>query len=681
MFFTIVFLQLCIITAIVTSTIKKPVQSLNYQAKQLVTSQTVSLDDISFFIQTNIDKLNERTLSTLLHGISKKSLKLPAESCILVTLKLLNQQEVRKYKKITPIDKFTLTKLFQGLRCFDESAVDSRQRLLVFLSKTLEEFHTKKTSIGFGPVEISQSLYALQNCSIEYQPELQLILRMLVAQVKNCREIFGAQEISNCVYGMKSMSNCYSANSYVCDKHDVVEEALHVLSWKLTETTEELTGQGIAMILYGMQSMHSGGFGLQDMMVALSKKMQDNKQEMSSIELGIAFYGLQSMRIDDPGMEKVLHVLSKKLRKCKENMSSRSISMILYGLQGMRTGSSPALANVIAALTKKIILSSDAMYDQSIGMALFGCQSLSSQEKGVSSLIKALTAKIKKSQCCINEQTVAMALYGLQKMNSKDEAINDLIFVLAKKIASSQSMSSGLSSQAIGQAMYGLKEFDSNDPGVSVLLTTLADKISLSKEPLIPRAIANALYGMQNMGGRDVSPSVGYLLNTLVNRIDTDIKLNPTLQMNDQEIGNALYGLKRMKSTDPGVPQILHVLAVLVAQSSSELSGQAIGNSLYGLQHMDTDDDGVNALVRALTSKIKSSSSEMNGQEIGNALYGLRTMSSSSIAVRELLTAITQKIMASNQELNAQVSSILHKFPTHKRLSRYTYLSFICYRR
>ena len=106
-----------------------------------------------------------------------------------------------------------------------------------------------------------------------------------------------------------------------------------------------------------------------------------------------------------------------------------------------------------------------------------------------------------------------------------------------------------------------------------------------------------------------------------------------------------------------------------------------VGNSLYGLQHMDTDDDGVNALVRALTSKIKSSSSEMNGQEIGNALYGLRTMSSSSIAVRELLTAITQKIMASNQELNAQVSSILHKFPTHKRLSRYTYLSFICYRR
>ena len=182
---------------------------------------------------------------------------------------------------------------------------------------------------------------------------------------------------------------------------------------------------------------------------------------------------------------------------------------------------------------------------------------------------------------------------------------------------------------------------------VRSLLAVLATKVSRTWEELKAQEVGNALYGLKRMNTE--VPEVRILIAALVPKVASSPEI-----LDAQAIGNSFYGLQNMQSDSQEVLQLLQVMAQKVALSCPELDGQAMGNSLYGLQGMSSDYPEVRAVVKALTTKLQTSGLEMNAQEMGNAIYGLQNMTSEHADVRRLIAALTQKVIASRHELTSQ---------------------------
>lgn len=178
-------------------------------------------------------------------------------------------------------------------------------------------------------------------------------------------------------------------------------------------------------------------------------------------------------------------------------------------------------------------------------------------------------------------------------------------------------------------------------------MAVLATKVSRTWEELKAQEVGNALYGLKRMNTE--VPEVRILISALVPKVGSSPEI-----LDAQAIGNSFYGLQNMQSNSVEVLQLLHVMAQKVNLSCPELDGQAMGNSLYGLQGMSSDYPEVRAVVKALTTKLQTSTLDMNAQEMGNAIYGLQNMTSEHVEVRRLIAALTQKVIASKHELTSQ---------------------------
>jgi hypothetical protein len=182
---------------------------------------------------------------------------------------------------------------------------------------------------------------------------------------------------------------------------------------------------------------------------------------------------------------------------------------------------------------------------------------------------------------------------------------------------------------------------------VRALLAVLAEKANKCWENLKAQEVGNLLYGLKRMNS-DILET-----RNLLDAIVPKIAASPEI-LDAQAIGNSFYGMQNMKSDNPSVLGLLKVMADKVSQSVAELDGQAMGNSLYGLQGMKSDYEEVREVVRAITLKLDTSSLEMNAQELGNALYGLQNMISDYPEVRSLLVALARKVASSKHDLTSQ---------------------------
>jgi hypothetical protein len=70
------------------------------------------------------------------------------------------------------------------------------------------------------------------------------------------------------------------------------------------------------------------------------------------------------------------------------------------------------------------------------------------------------------------------------------------------------------------------------------------------------------------------------------------------------------------------VKAILRALTVHMRRCKVEFGGQAIGNILYGVQRMSSTDEAVREVLFVLGQKMRRSEAVLAAQEIGNALYG-----------------------------------------------------------
>jgi hypothetical protein len=178
-------------------------------------------------------------------------------------------------------------------------------------------------------------------------------------------------------------------------------------------------------------------------------------------------------------------------------------------------------------------------------------------------------------------------------------------------------------------------------------LAALSIKIGDSKDMLDDQAIGNALYGLQQMNsGHD---TVRKILAQLCRKLEES-----TIPFSAQAIGNSLYGLQAMTSNHYVVRRLLVALSRKIAKCPGRLSAQHVGNALYGLQNMSSRHKEVCLLLSVLSRKIRESSDLLLPQNIGNALYGLQNMSSDHEAVRIILNVLCNKIRESRPLLSSQ---------------------------
>ncbi len=83
-----------------------------------------------------------------------------------------------------------------------------------------------------------------------------------------------------------------------------------------------------------------------------------------------------------------------------------------------------------------------------------------------------------------------------------------------------------------------------------------------------------------------------------------------------------------MNSREPEIRNLLSVLATKVSRTWEDLKAQEVGNALYGLKRMNSDIAEVRHLIEALVPKVASSPEILDAQAIGNSFYGLLLLNS-----------------------------------------------------
>jgi very-short-patch-repair endonuclease/quinol monooxygenase YgiN len=173
----------------------------------------------------------------------------------------------------------------------------------------------------------------------------------------------------------------------------------------------------------------------------------------------------------------------------------------------------------------------------------------------------------------------------------------------------------------------------SDEEEVRDILASLAPKIKQCGEEFSAQAVANALYGLQNMSS-DVG-EVRDVLASLAPKIEGCRE-----QLSAQAVSNASYGLQNMSSDVREVLDVLVAITRKVEGCTQLWLQQDIGNSLYGLQCMDDRVEQVSAMLRAVERQLESSQDTLRPFHASRAIQGLfHKTSPHASRIRELISA------------------------------------------
>ena len=79
-------------------------------------------------------------------------------------------------------------------------------------------------------------------------------------------------------------------------------------------------------------------------------------------------------------------------------------------------------------------------------------------------------------------------------------------------------------------------------------------------------------------------------------------------------------------------------------KASEPLDEQAIGNALYGLQGMNSDSADVKLLLRAFSAQVERCTEPLIAEEVANALYRLHWMNIDDEDVKSLHNALSAQV-------------------------------------
>jgi hypothetical protein len=484
------------------------------------------------------------------------------------------------------------------------------------------------------------------------------------------------QEIGSAFYGLQNMS---SRHAEVCELvsllTDVLASNIHASSARKDKGALQLSSQAIHNALYGLKSLHSEHGEVRRLLPVLHDLIVDvpdtnthsdshsdkctnfaikSRVNLRGHEIGSALYGLQHMSSEHEEVGLLLSAITATITP------THTVST--------QTHNRPLIVG------------------RAIGNALYGLRNMNSNNKQVQQLIHALTQTIRTQldvdpqQLHMNRQEIANALYGLQEMRSECEEVRELLSVLCTVFRLSTHSSSTTQSSAIlddgrdiGIALYGLQNLSSDHGEVRRLLTVLNTNIATGKilmNRINGRHIGNALYGLQRMSSEH--EEVRDLMETLA------VKLTHALEVSALDVASALYGLQQMNCKSVEVTHMLAVLTEAINHTNNTgdnhdgvsavkkcvfENGQQLGNAIFGLRRMHSYTLEVLELVNALATMIPSYADispqnqqnqenqqarpRVNDVEIYCIACGMQHWDCGEVSVRRLIAALAPIVVDS----------------------------------
>lgn len=202
--------------------------------------------------------------------------------------------------------------------------------------------------------------------------------------------------------------------------------------------------------------------------------------------------------------------------------------------------------------------------------------------------------------------------------------------------------------QEIAQVLYGMRFMSMRQRGVQDLVLLVIERLKSCKQEFNGPAIANCLYGLQNLPSSTASTSQNSLINRLLRAINRKIRHSRAV-LNSQEISNSLFGLRNMDvAHTPAMLEVIESMAQRVEETSRSPAGlqftsQGIASSFNALQGCTSDKPAVLAMVRALLPHLRATPT-IDQIGIGSCAMGLRSMNGDSQDVRDVLEVLAEKI-------------------------------------
>lgn len=236
------------------------------------------------------------------------------------------------------------------------------------------------------------------------------------------------------------------------------------------------------------------------------------------------------------------------------------------------------------------------------------------------------------------------------KINILDVLPADFLLDNLKKVTGNGTESGSIEwkPQEIAQVLYGMKTMSMRQQGVQDLALLMIERIKSCKQEFNGPAIANSLYGIQNLPTSAGSSSYNSVINRLLKSINRKIRESRAV-LNSQEISNSLFGLRNMDATlIPAVLEVIESMAQRVEESSRSTVGlqftsQGIASSFNALQGCTSDKPAALAMLRALLPHLRALPT-IDQIGIGSCTMGLRSMSGETQEVRDVLEVLAEKI-------------------------------------
>jgi hypothetical protein len=546
---------------------------------------TISLREhlpaLTRILRENSSRLSEASISNLLYGFKVFGKQLSDERNKNFKDFVYAVGESITLAKLEKMKAINISKSFVGMRYLN-SEYNTTKKLLFEFARLIRDSNDR-----FGVQEIGSVMFGLQLCSNEHTA-VRNILNAMAPKVAACTgEIFSVAQISNCLFGLKSMS--------AADPRTIFDfESLHTIR-ELMKVLKELNDLFKKTVI---QNMMDGGGDL-------------SHQEIKTKDLVNALYGMRGLSSEHKEVRETLKTLCVLFKQQEALVGDTSFSAA------------------------------------HVGMVMFSLSNKDPNFRVVQSLLKILAQKIRTCRDPLDASTVAAVVFGLQSMNAEILEVRELIDSVNTLLAANVPTVTRLSPQDIGMIITGIKGLTSDCTNVRELISLL-DRLlihSCGTEPQFrPWQLANIYRGLSKM--RNNCSEVNNLLQTLADVLHKSsiISYRPgaKTQLSRWDISECVAAFGNLTNVVAGVEQkpvsdLLGRLPSLIRGCTIKLHAKDIGYALSGLNGccnilniggVDTRITSVCELLEVLNKNLLiCAADEFDGEVFANVIHGMQQMS------------------------------------------------------
>jgi hypothetical protein len=244
-------------------------------------------------------------------------------------------------------------------------------------------------------------------------------------------------------------------------------------------------------------------------------------------------------------------------------------------------------------------------------MGLQGMTSSNSDVRSILSVLANCIGQLTAGNIALDTQAIANILVGLRSSSSEHTEVRAVLIALSKNLRRNMNVFRDVKPRELSMALQGLQGMSSEHPQVELLLEIICDGLDIRTQG---EGFNNG--GFEFRSGDELGPALGCLKQMSAE--------NPQVRRLLLHIGRAMgAGGSRIKGKDVSKNASKKGVNSGSASSGSlHMNEQNIGNSLYGLQSMDCRSEEVRGILAALAKEIMTFEGTLSGRTVANSLYG-----------------------------------------------------------